>query len=564
VLSKAEGSTRTTLASGLLSGYSPTPPHFAGMVGMPDAENIWRRALELGAHLGLVTAERVATALTLPSGISPSNVTALASSLGIPADTLDALVRLAHALPAGPAGLTVELPTGTQVTARVASYLQDGSGEREAGGGAACSLELTLEALDERRQGWRFVGPITVVIGRSHLAQVHLEDPRVSGNHAEIEVTGEACHVRDLGSAHGIFVNGKPVTHGPLLDGDRVRVGGTELRVSVRPAAVVPPAGAVSCEACKARFTPEQVRADLEGWNGMRFRCASCRMSDADEAPEIPGYVLERKLRKGGQGQVWLARETATPGRRVAVKTVRLPYGLPDDQVSRRVQSFQREASIAMTFRHPNAVEVYKFDVVGRMFFAAMEYLAGGDLYEYVEARGVLGWQEACSLMMQALDALSAAHAAKIVHRDVKPENLLLTEAAPGARLKVADFGLAKNFALAGLSGMTSTGVAGGTLGYISPEQLTDYKYAGPNADVFSLGAVLFRIMTGEEMYSGPEPSVVERILSSPIRSLSSVRSEVPAPIAFVVDRALSRDLGLRYADAGQMRAALGRALEEV
>ena len=552
------------MASDGMSGYplltAPTAPT---VKDMPETSDIWRKALDLGARMGLISATRASAVSTLPAGTSPIDVTTFATSLGVSRETLDALVGLARSLPADAQAALPTAPIITQGSGRAAADLLEESVQPVEVDTAPCRTELELSNLADPARTWRFAGPMTVRIGRSLRNHVHLDDPRVSGYHAEIDVSGAGCQVRDTKSSHGIRVNEVRVEERGLVDGDLVQVGSTQLRVTIHDASNAPPSEPASCEKCGGRSTVEQVRADIAGWNGQTFQCASCRTADLTVWPEVTGYAIERELKKGGQGRVFLAREMAPPGRTIVLKTVRLPWGIPDEEVTRRVQFFQREAALSLMFRHTNAVETYKFAVEGRTMYIAMEYVSGGGLQDYVARRGLLGWREASTFLMQALDAISAAHAAKIVHRDLKPENLLLTEASPSGRVKVADLGLAKNFALAGLSGHTVTGMWGGTMAYIAPEQLTDFKYAGPGVDVFSLGAIFFRIVTGAEMYEGGASSLVERVLECPIRSLASVKPDVPAPVASVIDRALARDVNVRYADAGQMRVALARALEE-
>ena len=436
---------------------------------MPDTEDIWRKALELGARMGLITAERASALPMLPAGTSPTDVTAFATSLGVAPGTIEALVRLAHSLPAEALAAQPTAPIVTPMVERMASDLLLDSAKAIEIDPAPCPMELGLESAENPPRTWRFAGPMTVRIGRSHRNHVHLEDPRASGYHAEIDVAGAGCQVRDEKSSHGTLVNGARVTERELVDGDQMQVGATRLHVSIRHAPKPPPSEPVSCEKCGGHSTVEQVRADIAGWNGDTFHCATCRTTDLSDQqaglarrPEVPGYAIVRELKKGGQGRVFLATELVSPGRPVVLKVVRLPWGIPDEDVTRRVQFFQREAALSLSFRHPNAVETYKFDVEGRTLYVAMEYLPGGDLQDYVSARGLLGWREAATFLMQALDAVSAAHAAKIVHRDLKPENLLLTEASPVARVKVADLGLALDVST-GVS--PHAGCEGGTAG---------------------------------------------------------------------------------------------------
>lgn len=497
---------------------------------MDDARRPWRQALELAVRLGILAPDQGGLLAQTLGGASEAEAASLTLSAGVPANVMDSLLSLAKALAARPdlpSQETLVTPRGMETLASdLVVHLDDPAPADAVPGPEPVKLTLTIPG--PASQKWQFAGPASVLIGRSPRAHVRIEDTHVSGVHAVIEITGLGCRLRDVQSANHTFVNGKRIDLHELVDGDEVRVGRTTLRVLLRS---TPPS------------TTQRPAPSLD--------------------PVIPGYTIETLLGKGAQGQVFLAHELANEGRLVALKTMTLPYILDDRECGRRVKYFLREAMIAPAFRHPRVVEFYRAGVAGRSLYVVMEYLAGGDLGSLLRKTGPLSCAQACRFVLQALDAMSAAHSRNLVHRDLKPENFILTQASVEADLKVGDLGLAKNFILAGLSGFTESSVCGGTIEYMAPEQLTDFKYVGPPADVFSLGAVLFRLLTGRGVYEAATGKAEDlaMVLEASIPPLASVRTEVPAPIAAVVDRALRREPSQRFEDAGLMRCALQTAI---
>lgn len=492
---------------------------------MADVRPTWEEALDLAVRLGMIPADRAAQLAGTVTGATVMDAASLAASAGVPESAMDALFRLATSLSAkGPAD---DVPPASGLTDLAADLQIESHAPGPADGVAAPKpVELTLRTRDAAPHRWHFTSPATVLIGRSQRAHVHLEDTHASGVHAVIEVTGLGCRIRDHGSANKTYVNQKVVEVCELAHDDEIRVGRTTLDVSIR---ATPP--------------------------------STTRLPAPSMDPEIPGYAIETLLGSGAQGFVYLAKDLGRGGRLVALKTFRLPYGFHEGECEKRAKYFLREAMLAPAFRHPHVVEVHAAGLAGRTIYVVMEYVAGGDLGAYLKRNGPLPCAVACRFALQALEAMAAAHERNLVHRDLKPENLLLTRPAPDGDVKVADLGLAKNFVLAGLSGFTESGTCAGTIEYMAPEQVLDFKYVGPAADVFSLGATLFRLLTGRGMYGADGVRDILQILDTPIPAIASVRSDVPPGIAAVVDRALQREPARRYEHAGQMREALIAAL---
>src|SRR5687767_14268459 len=212
-------------------------------------------------------------------------------------------------------------------------------------------------------------------------------------------------------------------------------------------------------------------------------------------------------------------------GRSVAVKVLRPEFGADAAFVER----FRREAQSAASLSHPNIVAVYDYGTDAAGPYIVMEQVAGGDLSRVLDERGALPPTAVARTGQQVADALAAAHARGLVHRDIKPGNILL---APDGRVQVADFGIAQ---AAADSPVTSSGVAIGSVLYFSPEQARG-EPATPASDIYSLGLVLFEMLTGQRAFAGDSPAAVAVArLSGGVPSPSALRPEVPAPLDAIV-----------------------------
>jgi formylglycine-generating enzyme required for sulfatase activity/predicted Ser/Thr protein kinase/dienelactone hydrolase len=275
----------------------------------------------------------------------------------------------------------------------------------------------------------------------------------------------------------------------------------------------------------------------------------------------ISHYRVEEKLGEGGMGVVYRALDTHLD-RTVAIKLLRTE-AVEDPE---RKWRFVREAKAASALNHPNIVTIYDIDTADGVDFIAMEYVDGRPLDRVIAGRR-LPLEEALSYSVQICAALSAAHAAGIVHRDVKPGNVMVM---PDGRVKVLDFGLAKLIervdideaatttpAGSSLPPQTRGGVILGTLSYMSPEQ-AEGKPVDARSDVFSFGAVLFEMLTGRRPFQGDSQlSVLTAILRDPPPPLRSVRPDVPAEVERVLRRALEKRPEDRYTSAAPMRDEL-------
>ena len=289
-----------------------------------------------------------------------------------------------------------------------------------------------------------------------------------------------------------------------------------------------------------------------------------CRKCASQGKGTIGRYLILDELGAGGMGVVHRALCKAT-GRLVAIKEL-----LPDTSMEDNVlKVFHREISITRELTHPNIVRFYDAFTKKRKPYLVTEYLPGGNAEQLLlKRKAPFGLEETSRIVLQVLEGLSLAHKRGIVHRDVKPQNILFDKKGTA---KLSDMGFAKSFELAGQSGITGVGEVGGTLLFMAPEQITDYRFVKPPADVYSVGVCLYYFITGKFPYRFP--SGLDLLLK--VAGLMKVKNpyhiiieEDPIPIlerkpdllrglATSIDRCLRKDPGERFGDAGELSEAL-------
>lgn len=448
----------------------------------------------------------------------------------------------------------------------------------------------------------------------------HQEPRIVSRHHCLLDINPPEVCVRDLGSLNGTFVNGRelerpcegqddPATVS-LKNGDQIQVGDVLFSLSVVVPPYCPNCGTelnrqalalrdmAECPVCYLRVS---AAALLETPPAAVRRCASCGQAIGREAGDRQGeqvcekcrsdpFVLVRRmiesagaglrhlsgmadyelvspLGQGGMGSVYLARHRRT-GRQAAIKIL-LPNVAADPAA---VQRFLRETELSKALRHPNVVEVHESGCHEGAFFLAMEHCPGGSVDQCMKARGgKLPIDEALAIVVQVLAGLDYAHRVElkalplrdgqrapgigVVHRDIKPGNILLGE---GQVAKIGDYGLAKAFDLAGLSGHTRASSVGGTPYYIPRQQVLRFKFARPEVDVWAAAATLYCLITGRaprRFPKGTDPWL--HVLESAPVPILQRSPEVPPRLAAVIDEALIDDPEIRVKTAADLKAKL-------
>jgi serine/threonine-protein kinase len=395
-----------------------------------------------------------------------------------------------------------------------------------------------------------------------------------------------------------------------LKDGDKIKVGETTLLVRIHAPAECGQCGAeipepekhryewgtgYLCGQCrvklpdKAKSAPKpeaarcgkcgkEVAAEIGQGRRGDYVCAACRAKavkdpwlaleallqkaqlkrNGEPVPAVEGYEIIRQLGVGGYGAVYLARRKKD-GSPVAVKVMLAKVAVSEHARKK----FLHEMEILKSLRHANIVSLLESGAIGSAFYFVMEYCDAGDVADLIIRRGGrVPLDEATRIMLQALDGLAYAHGKGIVHRDLKPGNLLLVGNRADRKVKISDFGLAKNFEQAGFSGMTLTGHFAGTPLYMPREQVLNFKHVKPVSDVWSMAATFYRMLTGQTPRDFPKDvDPLSVVLDGKVIPIRKRDSNIPKPLAAVVDRALEVKPKSRFQDAREMKEALVKAL---
>ncbi len=409
--------------------------------------------------------------------------------------------------------------------------------------------------------------------------------------------------------------------HG-LKHGDELRVGDTVFRVTVLvPAqcaecsAEIPDdkkiqaerlPGVFQCEGCRKKADLAQrkeppkkkpkvcakcgkdVAAEMGENRQGEFVCARCQQdplqilkgmldkakAGVGDAQSIRGYSIERELGRGGMGAVYLAKHESS-SQLVALK-VMLPKVAAEQ---RSKDAFLREVANTKALKHRNVVEFRESGCSDGTFFFTLEYCAQGSVDKLMQKRGgKLPVKEAIGIMCDVLDGLEYAHHAKIpnvklkdgsyaeghgfVHRDLSPHNILLTEVRGTTVAKVSDYGLGKAFDTAGLSGHTRTGNTAGKPWYMPRQQVVNFKYAGPEVDVWAAAACLYNMLTAETPRDFPRgKDVWQAVLETEPVPIRRRDASLPSRLAEVIDKALIDRPAISFKTAADFKKALLAAL---
>ncbi|MBI3722802.1 protein kinase [bacterium] len=373
------------------------------------------------------------------------------------------------------------------------------------------SREAVIEVVAGPGTGKRLVlAPgAKAVLGRSASASLSIPDASISRKHVELEHRSDGVFVRDLGSRHGLALDGRAIP---------------------RDGALVVVAATLSLGSVRVRIS----RAGIEA------------------PPKIPGIELREKLGQGGAGEVFAAWQDP-PGRRVAVKAFPGSAGA----IARGRAS--REHALEARLDHEGIVEVFDLVTAGGRLYLVRELVLGTSLDRELDS-GALPWKRVAEIGADIAAALAHAHARGVVHRDVKPGNILLE--ARTVRAKLADFELARDArartSLADATRLTKTGECLGTICYIAPEMILDARHASGPADVYGLAASLYHALAGERPFArAKKREYLMEVFGGGPPPLSELAPAVPEAISSIVARALSATLSSRP-DAATLGAELG------
>jgi len=495
-------------------------------------------------------------------------------------------------------------------------------------------MRVTLEVIEGHRKdrGKRLeitrTEPDNITAGRSARkfgkfkeghAQIQVShyDLRVSRWHFMLMIRPPNCYIRDIGSTNHTFVNNfkkkkylKDVIE--LKNGDVIKAGETHLKVHIvdknreepqeekiiklsepvypkekhvwvpeeepekkkktkKQEAKEKPIEeqlVMQCSHC-GRDLSEQVNSDGKAKtlkDTAIYLCKECVQAEREEYKKIADYILLKQIGTGGMGVVYKAVHKPT-GRIAALKEI-IPSKPMDEK---RLELFCREISISRDIIHPAIVRFYDSFTRKRKPFLVTEYLPGGSAEEkLLNKQKPFAIEEAFRIIIEILGGLSYIHEKRIVHRDIKPQNILFDK---NGRAKLSDLGLAKSYELAGQSGITGAEETSGTILYMAPEQILDFCFVKPPADVYSMGVCFYYFLTGKFPYHFPSSldmlmglfdlkkvkHLFTIILEDDPIPIEEQKKDIPKRLAAVIDRCLKKNPLERFKDGEELMEALLR-----
>ncbi len=303
-------------------------------------------------------------------------------------------------------------------------------------------------------------------------------------------------------------------------------------------------------DAAKRRDKAHQLEA--AGMSGSGSVTSSLLIEGMDHKPTLGRYEIEKMIGKGAMGEVYLGKDPSID-RVVAIKTLPLASEFSADEIEEVRERFFHEAAAAGRMNHSNIVTIYDVGEEHDLAFMAMEYIKGYSLDEHSTPDKLLPIGKVVAYIIQTADALEYAHREGIVHRDVKPANLMISKKKD--IVKITDFGIARITS----HNRTKTGMLLGTPSYMSPEQAMGHQ-VDHRADIFSLGTTLYALLTGDKPFSGDSlASLFYNIINNPHPDIRKLNPKVSDTLKRIIDKALQKDPDKRYQSAAAMARALSR-----
>jgi pSer/pThr/pTyr-binding forkhead associated (FHA) protein len=395
-------------------------------------------------------------------------------------------------------------------------------------------------------------------IGRSSQASRKIRDSHLSRVHMEIDFTGQRARVRDLKSRNGVFVNGLQVQDKELTQNDRILAGEQVwdvLYVSDLNELAGEAEETVSlldkpnpCEHCGRSITLATFADGRVLERGGQFMCPDCSIVVSFDTKEFQGFEVHERLGAGAAGLVYRATQLVLD-RVVALKILRRNEGISPRTEAR----FLKEAATISHLDHPNIVKVFDASAFPGGYFIVMEYFPGKDLQTLIDDHGIPSLAIAVSIGLQMCDALAYADEESIIHRDVKPANILYR--AEDGVAKLSDFGLAKRV---GVSAGTRDGEGVGTPVYMPPEQVNNARNVDHRADVYSLGASLYHLLSGRyPIVANTLQDFMKGIMERDPPPLERFNTSLPSELCEVIRKAMKKKSEDRYGHALEMKAGL-------
>jgi len=388
------------------------------------------------------------------------------------------------------------------------------------------------------------------------------EDRLLSREHFRVVVDPPLCTLEDLGSTNGTKLNGLRVESTPLRNGDLITAGDSAFDVVVNRTTsdgTFP----IHCLGCGRGAPPDLDLPRADPDTPPIWLCDQCEALRRKFPDTHPDYLIERQIGIGGMGEVYFARQLSV-NRPVAIKM--LPSTGAASERSR--DYFRREMLVLKDLLmpsgqcHPNIVAFYDIFEIDGQFQLIMEYVAGRNALEWVGSLTTpLPYGTAARIGRLLLSALDYSHTKGYVHRDVKPSNLLIVGPPHRPQVKLSDFGLAKSFREnEGFVGLTHQGDIGGSIGFLSPDHIRDFRDIKETADLYSAGATLYYLLTLNYPYFDFDPrrnDAYSIILENPSVPLRAHRPDAPEGLERALRKALEKHPRDRWKSAAAMSEAL-------
>ncbi|MGB3421729.1 MAG: protein kinase [Dolichospermum sp.] len=445
------------------------------------------------------------------------------------------------------------------------------------------TITLTITTGKLSGKQYIFDSRTTCLIGRNDDCYLSIPDEfdkRVSRYHCLLDINPPEIRIRDLGSLNGTYINNTKIggrqSHQnaeeaaklnfpeyDLQHGDHITVGDTVLKITteIKQAVNQPP------DIKTPHFVNPEPKAKTRLFDVIQ-KLIKLAISGERNLKALLNYQIIKSIGKGGFGEVYLAQHSQT-GKFVALK-VMLPEIAEDDQ---SVQMFLREIENLKALKHQNVVKFFDYGYAENLFFLVMEYYEGGNVDNLMQQLGgKLPVDMAMGIIIEVLDGLTYTHNAEIpyvklasgsfgkgkglVHRDLKPSNIFLSNINGKLTAKIGDYGLAKSFDLAGLSGQTLTKSIGGTPGFIPRQQVLKYRESQPDVDVWASAACLYNMLTGYVPRNFTKDPFMDILENDPVPILQR-NGNIPKKLAEVIDLALIEKPQIYFDSAEKFKKAL-------
>lgn len=450
------------------------------------------------------------------------------------------------------------------------------------------SAKVTLTIVKGKLSGRQYIfdSRTICIIGRSKECTIQIpndEDHRtISRYHCLLDINPPAIRIRDFGSKNGTYVNNEKIGQRQrhqtpeaatklkfpeydLRSGDEIKLGNTVFAVSIETcleAINLPELLPTTVKANPELTQPPNLKQITQLW-------LNSATKEHHSLPDIRGFNLIKLLGKGGFGEVYLAQHNSSK-KLIALK-VMLPAIAANEKAVKR---FLREIENTKALQHPNVVQIMDYDFFEGLFFFTMEYCSGGTVADLMQQHGgKLTFDIAVPITLQVLNGLEYSHNAEIpcvklsdggfgkgqglVHRDLKPGNIFLSNNDGKIIAKIGDYGLAKAFDIAGLSGQTATGAKAGTPVFMPRQQLLNFKYVQPEVDIWATAACLYNMLTGTypRDFTGNDPFLV--VLQNDPVPIRQRDASIPHNLAEVIDLGLVEKPEIYFKSAVDFKKAL-------